>query len=181
MLNFSVCSFFDEFLHTLIQYIYIYTHTLIIYLFLGAWLVFLSFLLQGSCFNSEERLSLQINLSARGDRPADLDKLKPYVIEHILFLLVSPTAVGLCLWTLVPVLRLSHCENVTVTLSHTESQQYKLSKYKLWLFTWSNDGAQSNRKFKRLKCWFTFILMLNVDWTKFFFFLLSFEWLFSFK
>ncbi|KAM9770093.1 transmembrane protein 131-like isoform 1-T1 [Menidia menidia] len=47
---------------------------------------------QGSCLQSEERLSLQINLSARGDRPADLDKLKPYVIEHILFLLVAPTA-----------------------------------------------------------------------------------------
>ncbi|XP_028263322.1 transmembrane protein 131-like isoform X2 [Parambassis ranga] len=47
---------------------------------------------QGSCLQSEERLSLQINLSARGDRPADLDKLKPYVIEHILVLLVTPTA-----------------------------------------------------------------------------------------
>ncbi|XP_054634193.1 transmembrane protein 131-like isoform X3 [Dunckerocampus dactyliophorus] len=43
---------------------------------------------QGSCLQSEERLSLQINLSARGDQPADLDKLKPYVIEHILLLLV---------------------------------------------------------------------------------------------
>ncbi|XP_070772139.1 transmembrane protein 131-like [Enoplosus armatus] len=47
---------------------------------------------QGSCLQSEERLSLQINLSARGDRPTDLDKLKPYVIEHILVLLVAPTA-----------------------------------------------------------------------------------------
>ncbi|XP_029949693.1 transmembrane protein 131-like isoform X2 [Salarias fasciatus] len=47
---------------------------------------------QGSCLQSEERLSLQINLSARGDRPADLDKLKPYVIEHILVLLVAPSA-----------------------------------------------------------------------------------------
>ncbi|XP_019956839.2 transmembrane protein 131-like isoform X2 [Paralichthys olivaceus] len=47
---------------------------------------------QGSCLQSEERLSLQINLSARGDRPADLDKLKPYVIEHILVLLVASTA-----------------------------------------------------------------------------------------
>ncbi|XP_067353753.1 transmembrane protein 131-like isoform X2 [Channa argus] len=47
---------------------------------------------QGSCLQSEERLSLQINLSAHGDRPADLDKLKPYVIEHILVLLVAPTA-----------------------------------------------------------------------------------------
>ncbi|XP_076001498.1 transmembrane protein 131-like isoform X2 [Genypterus blacodes] len=45
---------------------------------------------QGSCLQSEERLSLQINLSERGDRPADLDKLKPYVIEHILVLL-APT------------------------------------------------------------------------------------------
>lgn len=65
------------------------------------------FRLQGSCLQSEERLSLQINLSARGDRPADLDKLKPYIIEHILVLLVAPTAgqaaVGGC-----------HCENVTV-------------------------------------------------------------------
>lgn len=48
---------------------------------------------QGSCLQNEERLSLQINLSARGDRPAELDKLKPYVIEHILFLLIAP-AVG---------------------------------------------------------------------------------------
>ncbi|XP_035516079.1 transmembrane protein 131-like isoform X2 [Morone saxatilis] len=47
---------------------------------------------QGSCLQSEERLSLQINLSARGDRPADLDKLKPYVIEHILVLLVASSA-----------------------------------------------------------------------------------------
>uniref|UniRef100_A0A1A7XUK2 KIAA0922 n=1 Tax=Iconisemion striatum TaxID=60296 RepID=A0A1A7XUK2_9TELE len=51
---------------------------------------------QGSCLQNEERLSLQINLSARGDQPADLDKLKPYVIEHILFVLVVPlpTALG---------------------------------------------------------------------------------------
>ncbi|XP_074549951.1 transmembrane protein 131-like isoform X2 [Halichoeres trimaculatus] len=48
--------------------------------------------LQGSCLQSEERLSLQINLSACGDRPADLDKLKPYVIEHILVLLMAPAA-----------------------------------------------------------------------------------------
>ncbi|XP_071770565.1 transmembrane protein 131-like [Centroberyx gerrardi] len=47
---------------------------------------------QGSCFQSEERLSLQINLSERSDHPADLDKLKPYVIEHILVLLVTPAA-----------------------------------------------------------------------------------------
>lgn len=49
------------------------------------------FMSQGSCLQSEEHLSLQINLSERGDRPADLDKLKPYVIEHILVLL-APTA-----------------------------------------------------------------------------------------
>ncbi|CAJ1052600.1 transmembrane protein 131-like isoform X2 [Xyrichtys novacula] len=48
--------------------------------------------LQGSCLQNEERLSLQINLSARGDRPADLDKLKPYIIEHILVLLMAPAA-----------------------------------------------------------------------------------------
>lgn len=48
--------------------------------------------MQGSCLQSEEHLNLQINLLARGDRPADLDKLKPYVIEHILVLLVAPTA-----------------------------------------------------------------------------------------
>ncbi|XP_029364736.1 transmembrane protein 131-like isoform X1 [Echeneis naucrates] len=47
---------------------------------------------QGSCLQSEEHLSLQINLSAHGDRPTDLDKLKPYVIEHILVLLVAPNA-----------------------------------------------------------------------------------------
>ncbi|XP_039657934.1 transmembrane protein 131-like isoform X2 [Perca fluviatilis] len=47
---------------------------------------------QGSCLESEERLSLQINLSARDDRPTDLDKLKPYVIEHILVLLMAPAA-----------------------------------------------------------------------------------------
>lgn len=47
---------------------------------------------QGSCLQNEEHLSLQINLSVHGDRPADLDKLKPYVIEHILVLLVAPTA-----------------------------------------------------------------------------------------
>lgn len=46
---------------------------------------------QGSCLQSEERLSVQINLSERGDRPTDLDKLKPYVIEHILVLLVAST------------------------------------------------------------------------------------------
>lgn len=51
---------------------------------------------QGSCLQNEEHLSLQINLSARGERPADLDKLKPYVIEHIVVLLMAPSAVGGC-------------------------------------------------------------------------------------
>ncbi|XP_014051062.2 transmembrane protein 131-like isoform X5 [Salmo salar] len=53
---------------------------------------------QGSCFQSiedhaagvEQRLNLQIRLSERTERPADLDKLKPYIIEHILVLLVAP-------------------------------------------------------------------------------------------
>lgn len=56
------------------------------------WWVFSLLPGQGSCLQSEEHLSLQINLSARGDRPADLDKLKPYVIEHIVVLLMAPTA-----------------------------------------------------------------------------------------
>lgn len=60
----------------------------------GMWRVFSLLPGQGSCLQSEEHLSLQINLSARGDRPADLDKLKPYVIEHIVVLLMAPT-VGL--------------------------------------------------------------------------------------
>ncbi|XP_057699760.1 transmembrane protein 131-like isoform X4 [Corythoichthys intestinalis] len=47
---------------------------------------------QSSCLQSEEHLSLQMDLSARGDQPADLDKLKPYVIEHIQLLLMVPTA-----------------------------------------------------------------------------------------
>lgn len=47
---------------------------------------------QGSCLQSEQRLSLQINLSEIGERPADLDKLKPYIIEHILMLLMAPAA-----------------------------------------------------------------------------------------
>ncbi|KAM6971875.1 transmembrane protein 131-like [Aplochiton taeniatus] len=45
---------------------------------------------QGSCLQSEEHLSLQISLSERAERPADLDKLKPYITEHILVLLVAP-------------------------------------------------------------------------------------------
>ncbi|XP_070302408.1 transmembrane protein 131-like isoform X6 [Salvelinus sp. IW2-2015] len=53
---------------------------------------------QGSCFQSvedhaagvEQRLNLQIRLSESTERPADLDKLKPYIIEHILVLLVAP-------------------------------------------------------------------------------------------
>ncbi|XP_077380651.1 transmembrane protein 131-like isoform X2 [Festucalex cinctus] len=47
---------------------------------------------QGSCLHSDERLSLQMDLSTRGEQPADLDKLKPYVIEHILLLLMVPAA-----------------------------------------------------------------------------------------
>lgn len=77
---------------------------------------------QGSCLHSEERLSLQINLSTRGDRPADLDKLKPYIIEHILVLLVAPTArqaaVGEC-----------HCGEVKVSHSITKGNQ----TVSLWL------------------------------------------------
>lgn len=73
-------------------------------LLLDVWLVCLSCPAQGSCLQSEEHLSLQINLSARGDQPADLDKLKPYVIEHIVVLLVAPAAgpaaVGGFVWPL---------------------------------------------------------------------------------
>uniref|UniRef100_A0A4W4ETS7 Transmembrane 131 like n=2 Tax=Electrophorus electricus TaxID=8005 RepID=A0A4W4ETS7_ELEEL len=45
---------------------------------------------QGICFQTEKegRLSLQISLSERGERPAHLDKLKPYVLESIMVLLV---------------------------------------------------------------------------------------------
>lgn len=67
-------------------------HITLILLPPGVWLVFFLQPDQGSCLQSEEHLSLQINLSARGDRPADLDKLKPYVIEHIAVLLMAPTA-----------------------------------------------------------------------------------------
>lgn len=52
---------------------------------------------------------MQINLSARGDRPADLDKLKPYVIEHILFMFVAPSALGESVWPLVPRAKISKC------------------------------------------------------------------------
>ncbi|XP_056442409.1 transmembrane protein 131-like isoform X4 [Gadus chalcogrammus] len=45
---------------------------------------------QGSCLQSDTSLSLHINLSERGDRPGDLDKLKPYILEHILVLLKAP-------------------------------------------------------------------------------------------
>ncbi|KAL1023493.1 hypothetical protein UPYG_G00041460 [Umbra pygmaea] len=38
----------------------------------------------------EQRVSFQIKLSERAEHPADLDKLKPYVTEHILVLLVAP-------------------------------------------------------------------------------------------
>ncbi|XP_010897507.2 transmembrane protein 131-like [Esox lucius] len=56
---------------------------------------------QGSCLRSAnerapaeetQSLSLQIRLSERAEYPADLDKLKPYVTEHILVLLVAPAA-----------------------------------------------------------------------------------------
>ncbi|XP_076872623.1 transmembrane protein 131-like isoform X2 [Brachyhypopomus gauderio] len=45
---------------------------------------------QGSCFEAEKdgHLSLQISLSERGEKPAHLDKLKPYVLENIMVLLV---------------------------------------------------------------------------------------------
>ena len=45
---------------------------------------------QGACLQSETSFSLHINLSERGDRPGDLDKLKPYILEHILVLLMAP-------------------------------------------------------------------------------------------
>ncbi|KAJ8001299.1 hypothetical protein DPEC_G00192880 [Dallia pectoralis] len=55
---------------------------------------------QGSCLQSSDEkvpgkqqpLRLQIRLSERTEPPADLDKLKPYVTEHILVLLVAPIA-----------------------------------------------------------------------------------------
>ncbi|XP_017316559.1 transmembrane protein 131-like isoform X2 [Ictalurus punctatus] len=51
---------------------------------------------QGSCFGAEDegRLSVQISLSERGERPAHLDKLKPYVLENIMVLLVLPPPGG---------------------------------------------------------------------------------------
>ncbi|XP_049328514.1 transmembrane protein 131-like isoform X4 [Astyanax mexicanus] len=51
---------------------------------------------QSSCFGAEEegRLSLQISLAERGERPAHLDKLKPYVLENIMVLLVLPPLGG---------------------------------------------------------------------------------------
>ncbi|XP_051558414.1 transmembrane protein 131-like isoform X2 [Myxocyprinus asiaticus] len=46
---------------------------------------------QGGCLVSEEgRIALQISLSERGERPTHLDKLKPYVLENIMVLLVLP-------------------------------------------------------------------------------------------
>ncbi|XP_058627783.1 transmembrane protein 131-like isoform X3 [Onychostoma macrolepis] len=46
---------------------------------------------QGWCLVSEEgRIALQISLSERGERLAHLDKLKPYVLENIVVLLVLP-------------------------------------------------------------------------------------------
>ncbi|XP_028833905.1 transmembrane protein 131-like [Denticeps clupeoides] len=49
---------------------------------------------QGLCFvtEEEERFSLQISLSERGDQPAHLDKLKPYVIENIMVLFLVPSS-----------------------------------------------------------------------------------------
>ncbi|KAK3507747.1 hypothetical protein QTP70_035010, partial [Hemibagrus guttatus] len=51
---------------------------------------------QGSCFGAEHegRLSLQISLSERGERPAHLDKLKPYVLENIMVMHVLPPPGG---------------------------------------------------------------------------------------
>ncbi|XP_062333261.1 transmembrane protein 131-like isoform X1 [Osmerus eperlanus] len=47
---------------------------------------------QGSCLRDEDSLSLHISLAESSQRPADMDKLKPYVIEHILVALVAPAA-----------------------------------------------------------------------------------------
>ncbi|XP_062865266.1 transmembrane protein 131-like [Trichomycterus rosablanca] len=51
---------------------------------------------QGSCFGAEDegRLSLQISLSERGERSTHLDKLKPYVLENIMVLLILPPSGG---------------------------------------------------------------------------------------
>ncbi|XP_039549868.1 transmembrane protein 131-like isoform X5 [Pimephales promelas] len=47
---------------------------------------------QGWCLVSEGgRIALQISLSERGERPTHLDKLKPYVLENIVVLLVLPS------------------------------------------------------------------------------------------
>ncbi|XP_048053175.1 transmembrane protein 131-like isoform X1 [Megalobrama amblycephala] len=47
---------------------------------------------QGWCLVSEEgRIALQISLSERGVGPTHLDKLKPYVLENIVVLLVLPS------------------------------------------------------------------------------------------
>uniref|UniRef100_A0AAZ3S0P4 Transmembrane protein 131-like n=1 Tax=Oncorhynchus tshawytscha TaxID=74940 RepID=A0AAZ3S0P4_ONCTS len=43
-----------------------------------------------SIYSQPQGLNLQIRLSEHTERPADMDKLKPYVIEHILVLLVAP-------------------------------------------------------------------------------------------
>ncbi|XP_051560942.1 transmembrane protein 131-like isoform X1 [Myxocyprinus asiaticus] len=46
---------------------------------------------QSGCLVSEEgEIALQISLSERGERPTHLDKLKPYVLENIMVLLVLP-------------------------------------------------------------------------------------------
>ena len=50
---------------------------------------------QGSCLVSEEeedRFSLLISLSERGEQQAHLDKLKPYVIENLMVLFLAPSS-----------------------------------------------------------------------------------------
>ncbi|XP_030643763.1 transmembrane protein 131-like [Chanos chanos] len=51
---------------------------------------------QGLCFvgSDEGSFSLQISLRERGDLPAHLDKLKPYVLENIMVLLTLPPVGG---------------------------------------------------------------------------------------
>lgn len=59
---------------------------------------FLSLSSQGWCLVSEGgRISLQISLSERGERPTHLDKLKPYVLENIVVLLVLPSPDAVCM------------------------------------------------------------------------------------
>lgn len=59
---------------------------------------FLSLSSQGWCLVSEGgRIALQISLSERGERPTHLDKLKPYVLENIVVLLVLPSPDAVCM------------------------------------------------------------------------------------